>query len=95
MSKIIQFLESMGRDASLRRMSAEDYAAAVAALDVDQAQREALLQRDPAGLNALLGGRTVQMAMILFPVEQPNRQDDDKDDDRQEEDKPSESIRRH
>ena len=95
MSKIIQFLESMGRDASIRRMSVEDYSAAVAVLDVDQAQREALLQRDHTALNDLLGGRSTQMMMSLFPVEEPKRQDDEKDDDGEGEDKPSESIRRH
>lgn len=96
MSKVIQFLESMGRDASLRRMSVEEFSAAVAALDVDQAQRDALLLRDHAALNDLLGGRATQMMMSLFPVEEPKRQDDDKsDEDGEGEDKPSESIRRH
>lgn len=96
MSKIIQFLESMGRDALIRRMSAAEYSAAVAALDVEPAQREALLQRDHVALNDLLGGRATQMMMTLFPVEEPKRQDDEKsNDDGEGEDKPSESIRRH
>ena len=93
MSNVIQFLESMGRDASLRRMSADEFSMAVAELNVDQAQRDALLHRDHAALNVLLGGRATQMMMALFPVEEPQRQGEEKDDDGEGEDKPSESIR--
>ena len=96
MSKVIQFLESMGSNASMRRMSSESYSAAVAALDVDQSQRDALLQRDHAALNALLGGRAAQMMMSLFPVEEPQRQGEEKkEEDGEGDDKPTESIRRH
>lgn len=92
MSKIIRFLETMGRT----RLSAADYAAAVATLDVDAAQRDALLRRDAVALNDLLGGRATQMMMMLFPVEQPRKQDDEPaDDDRKDRDEPAESIRRH
>ena len=96
MSKVIQFLESMGSSASMHNMSAEAYSAAVAALDVDQLQRDALLQRDHAALNASLGGRATQMMMSLFPVEEPQRHDEEKsDEDGEGEDKPAESIRHH
>ena len=96
MSKVIRFLESMGSNASMRNMSAEADAAAVAALDVDQLQRDALLQRDHAALNASLGGRATQMMMSLFPVEETQRDDEEKgDEDSEGEDKPAESIRPH
>ena len=64
MSNVIQFLEAAGRNAML---SPADYAAAVAALDVDVAQREALLDRDHAGLNRLLDGRVQMMFMVNVP----------------------------
>lgn len=91
MSKIIQFLETMGRT----RLSAARYDAAVAALDIDLAQRDALLRRDPAALNDLLGGRATQMMMMLFPVEQPAKQDEEPAGDERRDDEPAESIRRH
>jgi len=67
MSDAIRFLEALGR----RPLPAADYAARVAALDVDEAQRHALLRRDPAALNALLGGRRTLMFAILAPEEAP------------------------
>ncbi|MBB5208451.1 hypothetical protein [Chiayiivirga flava] len=92
MSNIIGFLESIGRT----RLSEAQYAAAVATLDIDAAQRDALLRRDAGALNDLLGGRATQMMMMLFPVEEPRKQDDEPaDDDRKDRDEPSESIRRH
>jgi hypothetical protein len=90
MSKIIQFLETVGRNP---RMTAQQYSHAVDLLDLDAPQREALLQRDHAALNTLLGGRAAQMMMMLFPVEDsPQRDDEQKDDDDK---KDEESIRRH
>lgn len=92
MSKVIAFLETMGASPML---SSTQYAAAVAALDVDAAQRDALLARDHAVLNTLLGGRATQMMMALFPVEQPHKGDEKQDEDEKQDDEPSESIRRH
>lgn len=87
MSEIIRFLETMGRT----RVSAADYAAAVATLDVDASQRDALLRRDATALNTLLGARATQMMMILFPVEEPTKQDETPAEDEEQ----KESIRRH
>lgn len=87
MSEIIRFLETMGRT----RVSADAYAAAVAHLDVQPAQRDALLRRDADAINSLLGGRATQMMMMLFPVEEPQKQDEQPAED----DKEEESIRRH
>ena len=53
MSNVIRFLEAMGS----QQLSSAEYAASVAALEVDASQRQALLKRDQAGLNDLLGGR--------------------------------------
>lgn len=87
MSEIIRFLETMGRT----RVSAADYAAAVSTLDVGASQRDALLRRDATALNTLLGGRATQMMMMLFPVEEPAKQDETPAEDEEQKD----SIRRH
>jgi hypothetical protein len=65
MSNAIQFLESLGRNPA-----PIDYVAAVAALDVDEAQRQALMDRNHAGLNDLLGGRPKMLCLIL-PADEP------------------------
>lgn len=57
MSNAIQFLEAMGSNAAMSRLSAGDYAAVIAGLDADGSQQRALLERDPIALNGLLGGR--------------------------------------
>lgn len=75
MSNAIQFLESMGASASIQ--GAADYAAAVAALDVEPAQRVALLGRDVSSLAKLLDGRPAMFCMILAP-------DEGKEDEAQE-----------
>lgn len=68
MSNVIAFLEEMGNNAALASQSPEDYAAAVDALGLDDAPRKALLDRDPAALNDLLGGR-LRMMCFLLPAE--------------------------
>lgn len=67
MLDVIRFLENVGRDAP----APADYAAAVEALDVTAPQRQALLARDHAALNDLLGGRASMFFGILAPEEAP------------------------
>lgn len=66
MSHAIQFLAAMGGNPG--RSSPAEYAANVAALDVDAAQRQALLDRDQYALAGLLGGRA-EMRCLVWPVE--------------------------
>lgn len=67
-------------------MSAFDYAANVALLDVDDAQKQALVARDGSSLSELLGGRTEPMMLAQWaPDSEPLR----RDDDQQEGDEPS------
>lgn len=66
MSNVIQFLEAAGCNAALTPV---DYVAAVALLEVDDAQRQALLERDHAGLSKLLDGRMKMMCLIVAPDE--------------------------
>lgn len=68
MSAVLKFLEAMGRTSSTAAMSDSEYAATVARLDIDAAQRRALLDRDHAALNDLLGGRAT-MFFGLVPAE--------------------------
>ncbi|MFD0738439.1 hypothetical protein ACFQZQ_03950 [Lysobacter koreensis] len=65
MSNAIQFLESMGRNPSATHMSAFEYATTVAALDIEGAQKDALLERDESVLSNLLGGRDDMRCMIM------------------------------
>ena len=76
MSNVIQFLESMGANAAMARITASDYEAAVAALDADAASREALCLRDHSKLNGLLNGRSIMMCVVAAPEEKQPEQEE-------------------
>lgn len=78
MSEVIRFLESMGRNPAI---TAGEFAASVAALEVDDAHKQALLQRDANSLNDLLGGRERMMLAQWAPDSEPQRKDDDQEGD--------------
>lgn len=82
MSNVIQFLESMG---SRPAPSAAEYAAIVAGLEINEAQRKALLDADHAALNELLDGRAKMYCYVSAPNEKEPEPasvpDDDSDDD--------------
>jgi len=65
MSNAISFLDAIGR----RPLSFTQYTDALALFDIDDEQRNALMNRDPAKLKALLGGRSKVMMMIWAPQE--------------------------
>ena len=65
MTSAIGFLEQVGRSG----LSPAQYAAGVSLLDIDAGQRQALLDRDAATLNELLGGRRRLLFAILAPDE--------------------------
>lgn len=69
MSNVIQFLESVGR----APLSAAEYAATVASLDVEAMQKQALLNCDHAALNGLLGGRG-KVFFGVFAAEEDDEQ---------------------
>jgi len=68
MPNVIRFLESVGRQPA---MSAAEYNASVKSLDAG-ALRHALLARDQAALNELLGGRRKLLFAILAADEDPS-----------------------
>lgn len=74
MSNALRFLETMGGNPAIGRMTASDYAAAVASLNLDAASQQALLARDHEALNRLLGGREKMMCMIWQPEREPTRE---------------------
>lgn len=78
MSEVISFLESLGRDVD--GLSAGEFAARVASLEVGEELRDALLARDEQAISALLGGRS-NVYCLLVPAEDDDKQDDDKDSD--------------
>lgn len=79
MPDVIAFLESLGADPA---RTPQEYAAGVARLDVGPEVGAALLGRDPATLNALLGGRAAMWCAIMSPGESPEETpDDDSPDD--------------
>ena len=84
MSNVIQFLESMGKNAALSNMSPEEFTAAVKALGVDDSAQHALLNRDHAALNDSMGGR-VKMMMMLVPAEGDEGEGKSNDDDKKKE----------
>ncbi len=65
MSKVVQFLESLGREGDI---SADAYAAEVASLDLAPALRDALLSKDSSRLPQLLGAHQ-PVCFILAPAE--------------------------
>ncbi len=84
MSNVIQFLESMGKNAALGNMSPEEFTAAVKALGVDDVAQHALLHRDHAALSNSLGGR-IKMMMVLVPAEDDEGEGKQNDDDQKKE----------
>lgn len=66
MSNVIQFLAEMGSRTG--KLSTAEYAATVTSLGFDNAYERALIDRDPAALNELLGGRE-SMRCIVWPTE--------------------------
>ena len=65
MSNVIRFLETMGR----KPISPADYAATIAALEIEAPQRKALLDRDQGALNELLDGRR-QLRCAIFAADE-------------------------
>lgn len=91
MSNAIRFLESMGANPAMARLSAAEYRATVELLDVDDAERDALLSRDAIALNGLLGGRS-KMYCSQYPARenQPHREQEEKEPKEQPDDEEAE-----
>ena len=90
MSNMVQFLETLGSNPALTKLSAAEFESIVATLDVDDAQRQALLARDDAALNDMLGGRE-RMLCVIWPADEPAREDDQPGENEPAEETPPET----
>ena len=80
MSNVISFLQALGENGPMKD---DAFVAAVADLDLDPAMRAALLARDQAAINHLLGGRS-NVFSLLVPAEDDEKNDDDRKGDEEE-----------
>ena len=78
MSNVVEFLEALSTQA--RGLSEGEYAQAVEASGLDVATRQALLARDPAALNAVLGGRATVLAFVFPAEDEPDTDSPDTDE---------------
>ena len=83
MSNIVDFLEMFGCDARLRHMSDQELNEALALAGIDPQVRTAVVGRDQAALEALLGAATNVCCLINKP--------DDEEDEEEEEDEEDEN----
>lgn len=83
MSNVIGFLEKMGQDAVLRHATQDDMALALTRAQIDPELQAAILGKDQARIEALLGA-TTSVCCALFPEKQDEDNSEDeplKDDD--------------
>jgi hypothetical protein len=74
MSNVIEFLESLGANAALAGQSAERYIAAVEALELEEAERIALLNKDVLAISSALGGREKLFCFVAAEEDQPQEE---------------------
>lgn len=71
MSDVVSFLEAMGSNPSIGRLSPAEYAAVVAQLGLDDAQASALIARDRFALDKMVGARKQCMLTLATPEDEP------------------------
>lgn len=67
MSNAIRFLETLGQNPALSRIPSDQLQAMIESLELDPAQREAILQGDLSTLSRLVGGRAEMVGLIWEP----------------------------
>jgi hypothetical protein len=80
MSKVIEFLDAMGRDAQMRHADAGDVALALERAEIGAELREAILGGDQSRLEQLLGART-NVICGFAPAKDDDDQEKAPDDD--------------
>lgn len=75
MSNVIEFLESMGRDATLRHASRDQILSAMMSANVDAAFHEPILNADAPRLETALNAKP-NVCAVIFPVETEERDSD-------------------
>lgn len=86
MSNVIGFLERMGQDASLRHAAQDELELALTCAQIDPALQAAIMDKDQAQIEALLGA-TTNVCCVLFPEKE--------DEEEQEPSKEDEEISMH
>ncbi len=91
MSNVIQFLEAMGSNAVMARMSPADYEKAVLALETGETLGASLRFRDSAKLADLLGTRSHMMCMVMAPDDQSEERSPDDAEESPIDDEPNDA----
>ena len=86
MSKVVEFLATLGRDAQLRNASPDELAQALANAQIDAPLCSAILAKDASQLQDLLGLRP------MFYVQMPVEEEDEEDEGEENEEEPK-SVR--
>ena len=87
MLNVIDFLERFGQDAGLRYATGDVVAEALQQAGIDPAVRLAIVSKDQAALERLLGADTNVCCMINKPDdEEEEEEEDDEDEDEDDED---------
>jgi hypothetical protein len=81
MSNVIRFLESMGANAAMARMSISEYRAAVLALNIDEDQQDCLIRGDNVDLSGHLNARTKMICMVVAPDDESQQEEKRSDED--------------
>ena len=90
MSNVIGFLEKMGRDAELRHATKNEMEMELTRAEIDPELKTAILNRDQAQLEALLGARTNVVCAIM-----PGKEEDDEEDEESPVQDDDESVGAH
>lgn len=80
MNRAIAFFEALGRDVDLAEADPAQLAAAAQAAQLPAELVAALISRDRTRIETLLGART-NIVCAVFPVREPDKDDDGKEDD--------------
>ncbi|MBL8260986.1 MAG: hypothetical protein JNM58_01075 [Xanthomonadaceae bacterium] len=89
-SNVIQFLEAMGSNSMLARMSSEDFSAMLTKIDAGNATKQSLLNRDAAALASSMDTRPIMFCWVAAPdqespAEQEGPMEEDDGDKQQDE----------
>ena len=76
MTNAMQMFANIGSNAAASRLSAGQYASAIAALGADEELSSALLNRDVTDISRFLSGRISTVCMVAPAEEEPPAQED-------------------
>lgn len=95
MSKVLNILDRLGRDAELQHVSSEALTQALLDMDLDQVTLTAMVNSDAAALASILGAPS-NVVCGLFPgkEEEETPDEDEEEDAPDREEDPNVSIRR-